>query len=264
MNLVTTYMTQNGLYSPRDVMPVRGLMFHSLGMPVSSPEEMYRRWNKPSYTRASIHGFVGAEEVRVVEPCLESPGKAMRAWHSASGKKGRADADHLGFEMCEPSCVKYTHGATFTVKDKDRPAAVDFVTRATRNMAELFAHLCRFHRLDPLKDGVILSHAEAYKRGLASNHGDPGHLWNQLGMDYDMDKFRADVVRLMKEEKPVSYEQWKQYMDRYLKEQGELPASGWAGDILAKAKQAGITDGSRPRSFSTREEVTAMVAAAMK
>jgi len=74
----------------------------------------------------------------------------------------------------------------------------------------------------------------------------------------------AKVNERLEEEKPVSYEQWKQYMDQYLKEQGELPASGWAGDILAKAKLAGIYDGSRPRSFATREETAAMVLAGKK
>ena len=48
-------------------------------------------------------------------------------------------------------------------------------------------------------------------------------------------------------------------MDNYLERRGEKPASGWAGELLQKAKNAGITDGSRPQSFATREEVAVMI-----
>mgnify|MGYP000594528781 CR=1 FL=1 len=41
-----------------------------------------------------------------------------------------------------------------------------------------------------------------------------------------MDDFRADVARWMEgEDETVTYEQWKEYMDRYLAERAELPAS---------------------------------------
>ena len=53
--------------------------------------------------------------------------------------------------------------------------------------------LCQKYSLDPLEDGVILSHWEGHTRGIASNHGDPEHLWTQLGLPYTMDGFRADV-----------------------------------------------------------------------
>lgn len=57
--------------------------------------------------------------------------------------------------------------------------------------------LCKEYDLDPLADGVIISHAEGHKRGIASNHGDPEHLWNQLGMGYTMDGFRKAVKDAM-------------------------------------------------------------------
>lgn len=42
-------------------------------------------------------------------------------------------------------------------------------------------------------------------------------------------------------------------------ERARLPASAWAAEALEAAKDAGITDGSRPRSWATREEVAVMV-----
>lgn len=57
--------------------------------------------------------------------------------------------------------------------------------------------LCQKYKLNPLADGVILSHREGYLRGIASNHGDPEHLWTQLNMGYTMDSFRRAVKAVM-------------------------------------------------------------------
>ena len=48
-------------------------------------------------------------------------------------------------------------------------------------------------------------------------------------------------------------------MDNWLARRAELPASAWAVNELAEAVALGITDGQRPRSFATREEVAAMI-----
>lgn len=71
------------------------------------------------------------------------------------------------------------------------------------------------------------------------------------------------------EEKQVSYEQWKQYMDRYRAELGQQKASSWAVPYIAQAIDAGLmadVDGSieRPRDFVTREELATSLAATIK
>ena len=50
----------------------------------------------------------------------------------------------------------------------------------------------------------------------------------------------------------------KRYMDTLLKGTGTDP-SGWAADELSEAVAAGITDGTRPRGYATREEAAIMV-----
>ena len=57
--------------------------------------------------------------------------------------------------------------------------------------------LCKKYNLNPTADGVIISHSEGYKRGIASNHGDPEHLWRGLGLSYTMAGFRKDVKEAM-------------------------------------------------------------------
>jgi hypothetical protein len=71
------------------------------------------------------------------------------------------------------------------------------VQRTYDNAVALFAHLCTVYKLNPLADGVIVSHNEGHKRGIASGHTDPEHLWKQLGMGYTMDTFRKAVKTAM-------------------------------------------------------------------
>ena len=59
-------------------------------------------------------------------------------------------------------------------------------------------------------------------------------------------------------EDDMNYETWKEYMERYRGELAGLPASGWAAELLEQAKEKGITDGTRPRDFVTREEAALM------
>ena len=63
-----------------------------------------------------------------------------------------------------------------------------------------------------------------------------------------------------KEEAKVSYEQFKEYMARYQKEQGEKPVSGWAEKAVEHVKETGamVGDGNgkfRPQSPVTRQEL---------
>ena len=65
-------------------------------------------------------------------------------------------------------------------------------------------------------------------------------------------------------EAPMTQEQFDKMMDDYLARRGKEAASAWATRELAEAKAKGITDGTKPKSFATREEVAAMVLRATK
>lgn len=58
-----------------------------------------------------------------------------------------------------------------------------------------------------------------------------------------------------KEVKDIFWEEYKK-MEAV---RAALPPSDWAEGLLAEAKERGITDGSRPQSFATRQEVALMV-----
>lgn len=64
------------------------------------------------------------------------------------------------------------------------------------------------------------------------------------------------------EEDAVTQEQFDKLIADWLNRQGGLPASAWSK--MDEAKAAGITDGTRPQSFATREEVATMITNALK
>ena len=163
----------------------QGLMLHSVGCAQPSAEVFAKQWNR-SGIEVAVHAVVQADGT--VYQCLPWN---YRGWHCA----GNANNTHIGVEMTEPSQIKYTGGSTFRVLDLEAARAQ---ARGTYQTAvQLFAQLCKQYGLNPLKDGVIISHHEGYLRGVASNHGDPEHLWKGLGLSYTMDGFRRDVKAAM-------------------------------------------------------------------
>ena len=52
--------------------------------------------------------------------------------------------------------------------------------------------------------------------------------------------------------------------DKIMAEQDEKPVSGWAENLRSEAMSRGITDGTRPQAFATREQVAIMVNASCK
>lgn len=197
MQIKETILTNNPCYKAGKTIAVKGLMLHSVGCPQPSALVFVNNWNKSTYDRACVHAFIDGN-TGVIYQCLPW---SHRGWHGG----GASNNTHIGVEMCEPACIKYTSGSNFTCSDTATAKAV--VKRTYEAAVELFAFLCKQYNLDPLADGVIISHREGHARGIASNHGDPEHLWNGLKMGYTMDGFRKAVAAAMKpaeETKPAA------------------------------------------------------------
>ena len=191
MKLVESILTKNPCYTAGRKITVKGLMLHSVGCPQPKASVFINSWNSPSYDNACVHGFIDGNDGTVYQTLPWN----HRGWHCGSGSKGSGNNTHIGVEMCEPACIKYTSGANFTCSDTATAKAV--AKRTYEAAVELFAYLCRQYNLNPIADGVIISHREGHSRGIASNHGDPEHLWTQLGMGYTMDTFRQAVKAAM-------------------------------------------------------------------
>lgn len=187
MKIIKKLLTKNPCYKSGRVIKVKGLMLHSVGCPQPRAMTFVKNWNHPSFSRACVHGFIDAVNGNVYQTLPWS----YRGWHSG----GSGNNTHIGVEMCEPNCIKYTGGSTFKVTDKEK--AKKMAKRTYKSAVELFAKLCKQYKLDPTKKGVIVSHKEGCALGIASNHGDPEHLWRGLGLPYTMDTFRKDVKKKM-------------------------------------------------------------------
>ena len=191
MKLVESIMTKNPCYAAGRKITVKGLMLHSVGCPQPKASVFISSWNSPSHDTSCVHGFIDGNDGTAYQTLPWN----HRGWHCGSGSKGSGNNTHIGVEMCEPACIKYTSGSNFTCSDTATAKAV--AKRTYETAVELFAMLCEKYSLDPLADGVIISHKEGCSRGIASNHGDPEHLWAQLGMGYTMDGFRRAVRAAM-------------------------------------------------------------------
>lgn len=226
MKLVESIMTQNPCYTAGRKITVKGLMLHSVGCPQPSASVFIKNWNKSTYNNACVHGFIDANDGTVYQTLPWN----HRGWHGG----GSSNNTHIGVEMCEPACIKYTSGANFTCSDLASARAA--AKRTYVSAVELFAMLCKKFNLDPLKD--ICSHKEGYARGIATNHGDPEHLWTQLGMGYSMDSFRKAVKAKMDEKK----------LDN-------VP-SAWSKDAVSWAVENKLMEGSTNGDLMLRSPIT--------
>ena len=220
MNLLTCFLTASDCYKVGQTIKPRGVMIHSTAannptlrryvQPVADTPgraELLARlgtniygnhWNQTRvyvYTDGTrtvgsrnygktlkevlyepcVHGFIGKLADGSVTAVQTLPWN-WRGWHCGVGTSGRSANDtHISFEICEDGLTD--------------PAYFAQVYQAA---VELTAMLCREYGLDPLADGVVICHAEGYKRGIASNHGDVLHWFPLHGKT--MNDFRAAVA----------------------------------------------------------------------
>lgn len=182
MNLVVKFMTQNDCYKQGRKIKPQGIIVHSTATPAITAERWFDLWNKPGVTKC-VHAFVDDKGVYQYLPW------DMRGWHAG----GKANDTHIGFEICEPQ----------DLDDKE------YFKKAWGNAIELAVFLCKEFNLTE-KD--ILGHYEAHKKGIASNHADPGHWFPRHGKS--MDDFRAEVKKMLEAHDVLYYVQTGAYKDK--------------------------------------------------
>lgn len=184
MKLIQNYLTKSNCYQSGRKITVKGLMIHSVGCPQPRASAFMNNWNK-SGANACVHAIVEPDgDVYQILPWNH------RGWHCG----GVGNNTHIGVELTEPSTIRYTGGANWT-ETGDGSNTKKHVLATYKYAVELFAYLCKKYKLNPLADGVIISHSEGCKRGIASNHGDVEHIWNRFGLT--MAQFRKDIKAKM-------------------------------------------------------------------
>ena len=178
MEIIEAFAAKNKCYQAGAALVPRGIMLHSIGTPQPSAAALAQYFDQyqPGGQSVCVHAFAQADGT-----VYQTLPWEMRGWHCG----GAANATHIGVEMTEPGAgMAYAEAAAQ-------------ITGTYRTAVALFAALCETYGLDPLADGVIIGHAEGHRRGVASNHADPEYLWQQYGMGYTMDGFRAAVAEAM-------------------------------------------------------------------
>ena len=109
-----------------------------------------------------------------------------KPWGCGSGSKGSCNNGWIQFEICEDGLTDKT-----------------YFEKVYKEACEITAYLCDMYGIDPegtvRVNGVdvptILCHADSYKLGFGSNHGDVNHWFPKHGKS--MATARADVASLM-------------------------------------------------------------------
>lgn len=258
-----------GNYTARRSSAIRYLVVHYTGAPGTAR-------NNGAYFAsrgdigASAHYFVDAQDI------VQSVPDSGRAWHcgAASYRHPECRNDNsIGVELCcyqdasgrwrfDPETVanavlliralmaKYGIDIDHVVRHYDVTGKVcpePFVRDASA-WAEFKARLTAPEtEEDDMTRYNTVAEMPEYYRAEAQALIDAGAL--KGGTDGSLN-ISEDMLRCM----IIS----KRYVDALVKGAGTDP-SGWAADELAEAVAAGITDGTRPRGYATREEAAIMV-----
>lgn len=141
-------------------------------------------WNHSS-VQAGLNCWIGKLADGTVATVQTMPWN-YRPWGCGSGSNGSCNNGWIQFEICESSLTDKT-----------------YFNNVYQEACEITAYLCDMYNIDPfgtvtmngIKVPTILCHADSYKLGMGSNHGDVLHWFAKHGKT--MDDVRNDVANLM-------------------------------------------------------------------
>lgn len=205
-------MTQSTCYKGTGKMQVKGILWHSTGannptlkryvqpddnapdkdalIKLIGKNAYGNDWNHIKH-QAGLNAWIGKLADGTVAAVQTMPWD-YKPWGCGAGAKGSCNNAWIQFEICE-----------------DGLTDADYFSKAYKEACELTAYLCRMFGIDPkgsvtfngVKVPTILCHADSYKLGLGSNHGDVLHWFPKFGKN--MDSVRNDVAELLKENASV-------------------------------------------------------------
>ena len=237
MNLHKLVLSNNACYKAGKTIAPKGIIVHSTG--ANNPwlkryvgpddgllgkNQYNNHWNqdKPGGRQVCVHAFIGKLADGTIATYQTLPW-SHRGWHGGSGVKGSVNDTHISFEICEDGLSDVTY---FNIVYKEA--------------VELCAYLCKEYKLDPIADGVIIGHYEGLKRGIASNHADPGHWFPRHGKS--MDSFRVEVNKLLSAATPATPINPPVPKKMYRVQVGAYSVKANADAMLEKVKAAGFKD----------------------
>ena len=183
MNIVEKYCTGNNRYKAAQRYTPVGVVLHSIGTPQPKASVLWNYWQNNG-SQYVVHYMVDDTQILHCMP------DNYKCWHVCSPGNDK----WIGIEMGEPRQIHYTSGAQFTVSDL--ASAQQYVKATYKNAVWLIAQLCKKYGWDPYT--AVETHYDVTRRGLSNtDHVDPQHLWDGLGMGYSLLTLRRDVAAVM-------------------------------------------------------------------
>lgn len=176
----------------------------------------------------SAHYFVDDDSI------WQSVDDKNRAWHCGHDVGGRyyhdtcRNANSIGVEIC--------------MLDKSGNVRPEAVAKA----AELVRWLMQRYNI-PLSN--VMRHYDVTHKSCPAPMVTSSVMWEAFKKSLEEPELTEKQVRA------IAREETKNYLASLEK----LPASDWAAQELAKAKANGITDGTAPQAYATREQVAVMI-----
>ena len=218
-------------------------------------------WNHTDH-QAGLNCWIGKLADGTVATVQTMPWN-YRPWGCGSGSKGSCNNGWIQFEICED-------GLTDPI----------YFEQVYKEACEITAYLCKMYNIDPFgtinTNGVniptILCHADSYKLGFGSNHGDVLHWFSKHGKT--MADVRNDVYELMQsdtitatnptapeieEEEEMTQEQFNIMMNNWIAEQAKKEPGDWSKEFRDWSERNGLLAGDSSgnkmyKKFLTREE----------
>ena len=271
--------TQSTCYKGTNKMTVKGVLWHSTGannptlkryvQPSDSKpaEDTYNKtkWlqvlgtnsNKNDWNhidrQAGLNCWIGKLADGTVTTVQTMPWD-YKPWGCGSGSKGSCNNGWIQFEICEDGLTDKT-----------------YFDKVYKEACELTAYLCNMYNIDPhgtvtvngVKVPTILCHADSYKLGLGSNHGDVNHWFPKHGKS--MATVRDDVAKLLENKtptvapeqpsKPATPEAPVSEMYRVRKSWGDAKSQVGAYTSLKNAQAACDKAGAEYKVFNSKGEI---------
>lgn len=234
---------QNGAYtSGRMIANPKGSVNHSVGCAQPKADVFFTLMNKPT-TGWGVNAILGDFHLGEGRIILVMDLKA-RPWGCGAGKKGSWNNTKIQWEVCEPAGHTYAGGTMIGYDVAKNRAYFDRMWK----MLVAWNVYCAVKLGYPVSG--ISDHAESYRAGYGSNHGDMGHWLPKHGKS--MDALRAEVQAILdgKEDEEVDLSTFKKLFLEMRKELQDNDSSEYSAEARQWAVDNGLIAGNNAAEFN--------------
>lgn len=226
---MTFKQAHSGNYQPGRTQPIEYIVVHYTANKGDTAKNNVDYFAR-TVTGTSAHYFVDRNAV------MQSVDEGDTAWHCGSDHPRHPycrNANSIGIEMCN---------------------SVGSVPEAVRDRTAAFVRQkMKEYGIDP---SHVLRHYDVTGKRCPAPWVDNPAEW-------------MEFKKMLEEDDDMSYEQFEQYMNRYLTERNAKPASDWAKPYIQEAIDAGAMADlggtiASPQGFVTRQELATVAAALAK